>query len=181
MPTRRVYTSFNGDVPFQVTFPDKTSARLYAYSDRDVDYDDEEWYKSVHWVRFRTVPVRRKWVAKGIVSDRGRIREDSHWRGSSVLLQTSKSRYVFVGGREAYAFTATNDSILKFHSLVGNSAVPYPVAVGKEFVYMMLDHVKVPKHHFRGTDLRDAYGTYYKKKLDREATPMGRVTVYKRR
>ena len=52
------------------------------------------------------------------------------------------------------------------------------MAVGKAFVYMMLDGKKVARPHFGDADLRDAYGTYYEKNLERKATPMKRVTVY---
>mmetsp|Transcript_28772 Transcript_28772/g.82359 ORF Transcript_28772/g.82359 Transcript_28772/m.82359 type:complete len:444 (-) Transcript_28772:22-1353(-) len=53
--------------------------------------------------------------------------------------------YVFVGSC-IYAFTAPDgDEILEYYSKVGRSDVPYPVAVGRKYIYFMLDQVCVPR------------------------------------
>ena len=53
-------------------------------------------------------------------------------RGTSLLLQLEDNKYVFVGD-DMYEFT-TEDKIEEYYSVIGNSAVPYPVAVGEKNV-----------------------------------------------
>ena len=82
--------------------------------------------------------------------------------GYSLLFQTGKHTYVYAGN-ESYAFTVANgDRILQLFNKIGNSHVPYPVAVGKKYVYFMLDMTYVDKKLFpRNANFLDAYGEYY--------------------
>jgi hypothetical protein len=57
--------------------------------------------------------------------------------GNSVLLQTEAQEYMFLGER-VFRFCTPGDEIVQFVSDMGNSAVPYPFAVGRERVYFML-------------------------------------------
>jgi len=79
---------------------------------------------------------------------------------SSVLLKIDKNKYVFVG-YEAYEFE-TPEEITKFYSPIGNSNVPYPVAISDSFVYFMLDKIYINRNEFsKDIDWRDAYSYYY--------------------
>jgi hypothetical protein len=84
----------------------------------------------------------------------------SQFTGNSVLLQLSATHYVYIG-HEIYEFTM-EDPLVKYYSLVGHSDVPYPVALGKENVYFMLDKKYVPRSKFpEETPWEDAYQSYY--------------------
>jgi len=61
--------------------------------------------------------------------------------GNSVLLQTTGSEYVFIGDR-IFAFETPGDAIESFVSVMGGSAVPYPYAVGKRRVFLMMASTK---------------------------------------
>jgi hypothetical protein len=78
--------------------------------------------------------------------------------GNSILLQTG-SKYVYIGS-EIYEWTPVKgDTIEKYYSDIGNSDVPYPYAIGKTHVYIMLDKVAVEKSFF---DMKnDIYQQYY--------------------
>lgn len=78
--------------------------------------------------------------------------------GNSLLLHVG-SKYVFLG-HEIYEWTPVKgDTIELYYSNIGNSDVPYPYAVGKTHVYIMLDKVAVEKSYF---DLKgDIYQQYY--------------------
>ncbi len=82
-------------------------------------------------------------------------------KGNSVLAELTAGRYVFVG-EQIYEFTvAAGDVIEAYHSPIGNNDVPYPVAVGKEYLYFLLmgDHCYVPRALF---DLKgDLYRQFY--------------------
>ena len=80
-------------------------------------------------------------------------------QGNSILLflKTNKYRYI---GSEIYDFVPVKgDTIEKYYSNIGNSDVPYPYAVGKTHIYIMLDKVAVEKSYF---DMKeDIYEQYY--------------------
>lgn len=79
---------------------------------------------------------------------------------SCVLLRIGRNKYLFIG-TEIYKFE-TDDKIEKFYALIGNSAVPYPVAVGKKNAYFMLDRVSVTKDQFNeNINWADAYSEFY--------------------
>ena len=78
--------------------------------------------------------------------------------GNSILLQVDE-KYVYIGS-EIYQFSPVKgDTIEKYYSDIGNSDVPYPYAVGKTHVYLMLDKVAVNTTYF---DMKkDIYRQYY--------------------
>jgi hypothetical protein len=78
--------------------------------------------------------------------------------GNSILLRLgSKYRYI---GHEIYDFAPVKDDVIvEYYSDIGNNDVPYPYAVGKTHVYIMLDKVAVEKTYF--TMSEPIYPQYY--------------------
>lgn len=71
----------------------------------------------------------------------------SEAEGNSLLLKKGP-KYVSIGS-EIYEFSPMpGDSIDAYYSDIGNSDVPYPYAVGKTHVYIMLDKVAIDKSFF---------------------------------
>jgi hypothetical protein len=67
--------------------------------------------------------------------------------GNSILLQVG-AKYIYIGS-EIYEFQPVKgDTIEKYYSDIGNSDVPYPYAIGKTHVYIMVDKVAVSKDFF---------------------------------
>jgi hypothetical protein len=84
--------------------------------------------------------------------------------GNSLLVQLNAHEYLFIG-KEIYKFNARKgDTIQAYASPVGNSAVPYPYALGNKYVYYMLDHttlpIKILEHPTSGYN--EYYAKYYK-------------------
>jgi hypothetical protein len=78
--------------------------------------------------------------------------------GNSLLLRVG-SKYVFVGHEIFEWAPVKGDTIEAYYSNIGNSDVPYPYAVGKTHMYIMLDKVAVENSYF---DLKgDIYQQYY--------------------
>ena len=79
--------------------------------------------------------------------------------GNSILIQVQPGKYIYVG-ETIYSFsTWKGENIQEYYSLVGNSGVPYPYAVGEHHTYFMLDKHTLPNELL---DLKkDAYGQYY--------------------
>ena len=76
----------------------------------------------------------------------------------SVLLKL-KTCYRFIGNIIYDFLPVKGDTIVSFHSKIGNSGVDYPYAIGKKYVYLFLGKVAVEKTYF---DLKeDIYDQYY--------------------
>jgi signal peptidase I len=79
--------------------------------------------------------------------------------GNSILLRVG-SKFVFIG-HMIYEFQPMKgDTIEFFYSDIGNNDVPYPYAIGKKYIYILLeDHVAVQLDFF---DLKNSiYEQYY--------------------
>jgi hypothetical protein len=78
--------------------------------------------------------------------------------GNSILLQVG-AKYVYIGSEIVQFSPMKGDTIEKYYSDIGNSDVPYPYAIGKTHVYIMLDKVAVSKDFF---DMKKGiYQQYY--------------------
>jgi hypothetical protein len=79
--------------------------------------------------------------------------------GNTILVRLGE-RYTFIG-EEIYEFSPIKgDKIVKYYSDIGPNDVPYPYAIGKEHVYILLeDKVAVDKTYF---DMKaPIYDQYY--------------------
>ena len=82
--------------------------------------------------------------------------------GNSVLLHLSGNKYVFVG-KEIYEFTM-DDEFDAYYSAIGLNSISYPVVLGSKYVYLMLDHIYIPRDIFKAkmnaTEWADAHSYY---------------------
>jgi hypothetical protein len=78
--------------------------------------------------------------------------------GNSILLRIgSKYRYI---GEEIYDFSPVKgDTIVNYYSDIGNNDVPYPYAIGKTHIYIMLDKDAVEISYFDMN--KNIYEQYY--------------------
>ena len=82
--------------------------------------------------------------------------------GNTVLLHLSGKKYMHVG-REIFQFTIKDDFVA-YYSMLGNNDVPYPVLLGSEYVYFMLDKECLPRSAFKAkmtaAEWEDAYSYF---------------------
>ena len=78
--------------------------------------------------------------------------------GHTVLLQNNKHQYTYVGA-EIYQFT-TDDVIEKYYCAEFSNWVPYPVAIGTQYAYFLLDHTRVPMKYMHDIDASEWYNAY---------------------
>ena len=141
----------NGSRPFLVTIKNN-NVQVYKlpdefYNERNMAYD-RDYTKFVK--EFKN--VNKVFIGKS---------QKSSFDSNTILLQISKNRYVYIGSI-IYEFTADNDEIVEYFSYVGNSNVPYPVALGNNYVYFMLDKVYIDRNLFpKDTNWIDAYTIFY--------------------
>jgi len=135
----------NGGRPFRVIIDGSTVSIYQGTLNGDIyDYDK----------LIRSVKVKKVYI--------GGKKKDL---GNSILLHLSGNKYMHIGC-EIYEFEML-DSVESYFSIVGNSDVPYPVLLGTEYVYFMLEseHCYVPRALFspsmKKSDWEDAYQRYY--------------------
>lgn len=68
--------------------------------------------------------------------------------GNTVLLQLDHETYMYIGHRVFSFKTERGDVIQRYYSDLGKNDVPYPYAVGRTHVYIMLDAVCMRKDMF---------------------------------
>lgn len=90
-------------------------------------------------------------------------------KDATMLLKIGPQKYAYIGSGDIYEFE-TDEEITEFSSPIGNSAVPYPYAIGEKYVYLMLDKVYVDKSKFDSNT--DLYEEFYSKKDAMELHPM---------
>ncbi len=82
----------------------------------------------------------------------------SEAEGNSILVKKG-SKYTYIG-HEIFEFSPMEgDTIVSYFSNIGNSDVPYPYALGKTHVYLMLEKVAVEYSFFKSYD--KPYEEYY--------------------
>ena len=139
----------NGSVPFQVEVNGKTVSVLKnTYKMISGKFTvTENPLKKLFTVKADEVFIGRK-------SPTGPISPP----GNTILFKVGP-KYTYIGS-EIYEFSPVKDDvILKYYSDLGNSDVPYPYAVGKTHIYIMLDKVAIDKSFFNMKD--DIYKQYY--------------------
>jgi hypothetical protein len=82
----------------------------------------------------------------------------SEAEGNSILLKKG-GNYIFIG-HEIFEFSPIKgDTIVSYYSDIGNSDVPYPYAIGKTHIYILLDKVAVELDFFSA--MKNIYEQYY--------------------
>lgn len=62
------------------------------------------------------------------------------WKaGNTILLQLTSDTYMYIGESVKTFKVAPGDEIVAYKSPIGNSAVPYPYAIGKKRLYLLMD------------------------------------------
>ena len=89
--------------------------------------------------------------------------------GNSILVKKGQTYYYI--GESLYSFTPT-DEILLYISPVGNNGVPYPYAIGKKYIYLIVEKVKMEVDHFY------PYTSLYRRET--EFTPFETETIHER-
>ena len=122
----------NGGTPFTVKVS-KTKVEVFA-SENDSDSDDTNGRPNTVLVLTLKSPEK---VFIGKDGANGR-----KFDGNSILVREARDSYVYIGS-EVYRFR-TKDGIERYVSPVGNSDVPYPYAVGRDYTYLMIENVMIP-------------------------------------
>jgi hypothetical protein len=134
----------NGARPYRVYVDGSTVSIYIGKRNNDYTYDYD---KLVRTIKAKEVHVGGK----------------KSQLGNSILVHVSGNKYLYVG-HEIYEFQM-EDTVDTYFSIVGNSDVPYPVLLGTENAYFMLDRCYVPRTEFdpkmTKAQWEDSYQRYY--------------------
>lgn len=131
---KQYFTHDNGGRPFMVNI-NKNNVEIYKYSNNlDIDH---EITKNDYNILVKTYKnVNKIFIGNSIKGDDANGNK-KFGLGNSILLKIGNNNYVFIGDY-VYEFQSL-DNIIDFFSMIGNSDVPYPVAIGEKNVYYLID------------------------------------------
>jgi hypothetical protein len=181
---KRVYIIDNGGTPFLVELSSLSGpGTAHVLRSRGVDEDGADLRNVDLQDRFfepwRSLAYNKAWVGLDPEETKTSSTKISSllqrvWRtgptwwhgGNSVLLKVAGTKYVSIG-RDIFAFTA-KDEISIYVSYMGNSAVPYPYAVGRTNTYLTSEKAFIPNDWVpEGSDPYDVYYDLDNKKTAR--------------
>lgn len=155
----------NGGRPFRVFVSDDGASKKVAiYKDANTGTLKEEvdYSKLIKELTVKEVYVGK---SRGNAAGADHRPEDANFfKGNSMLLHVSGNKYVHIGS-SIYEFQM-DDKVEQYFSMVGRNDVPYPVLLGTENVYFMLegDHCYLPRDMLPAltkTQWEDAYTYFY--------------------
>ena len=159
----------NESIPHIVTIQNAAHGkRVSVFKLPDDIYDDDlhlmlsrrSYYKLFSEL-MASYTASKVFVPRGYVEFGG---QDKFYKGNTILLKISRNRYVYIGGMIYEFSTMPNDEIVKYYSIIGPSVVPYPVAIGLNYVYFLSTKTYLPIDMFKDLDeveLMDSYSYYY--------------------
>jgi hypothetical protein len=175
----------NGGRPYKVVTKGKR-LDIFTYNDADEDINYDDYPILVKSYR----KLNKIFIPKGI-DDRGN--SWSGGKGNTILAQISGNRYLFIGPW-IFEFETKGEKIVEYHSQVGNSGVPYPLAVGENNVYFLIakgEDGYLSKEYFEEFPKKyswaiDGYSrlwgqNMFEKKLEKKTKKISKIKVIKKR
>lgn len=148
----------NGGRPFMV---DVNTAKksINVYKPRELtEVEEDDINKNRYTTAYHTTLVLHIPRYKKVF-----IGEDPAWKealGNSILVCVRDHEYISIG-MSIYSFV-TEDEIISYQSHVGNSDVPYPYAIGKKYIYFIIEKSQAPMSEFSDFDIfEDPYMKLY--------------------
>lgn len=165
----KYYIHDNGGRPFMVNVNTKDkSLEVFKFDKKAYDLYIEKTYhpkKNEYISDDNDVKYYTKSILKIPKYQKVFIGDDwneKEFKGNSILVNLSDMNYIFIGW-DIYSFK-TDEKINEYRSPVGNSDVPYPYAVSKNYVYFMIDNQYADKSEFVNYDgiiFDNPYQTFY--------------------
>lgn len=154
---KRYFTHNNGDKPYMVIVDNK-NVYVYRYSDDFPHLEDLKANDYTILVK-EYLGVKDIFIGKAVKGDDSSNAASSQTIGNSILLEISNGKYAFIGGL-VYEFEP-KDKIVEYYSMIGNSDVPYPVAIGEKNVYFVVSGGRngyLSRDYFEGFPSKYSWG-----------------------
>ena len=148
----------NGGRPFRVII-DGNKVSIYRDNNIGTFEETADYSKLIKTLKVKEVIVGKSTgLAEAADHPPGQANQ---FLGNSILLHVSGKKYIHIG-TEIYEFEM-EDPFEAYFSMVGNNDVPYPVVLGKDKVYFMLEseHNYVPRTYFPAVKTRAQWENAY--------------------
>jgi hypothetical protein len=104
-------------------------------------YEDGNFITKYKWNYIKLIKeykYKKSFIGKSILNNttKSEYTHGSKYDGNTILLELSNNINVFIGNN-IYEFKLSNDTITSYYSTLGRSHVPYPVAVSKDYIYLL--------------------------------------------
>ena len=149
----------NGDRPFQVVVSKNMVSIYKGLKNEDGGYDNYDE------------------LVKKLIAHRVYPGLNPSEKGNTVLVHVGNHKYVYIGG-EIYEFTMGDDFEAYYSTIRGND-VPYPILLGRKYVYLMLDRKYISRDLFPSRIGADAYEYYYGLKDHKTGEKTGHIRKLK--
>jgi hypothetical protein len=80
-------------------------------------------------------------------------------KGNTIVLELNDGSMIYIGSNIMKFSLLPGDSVVSYHSEVGNSDVPYPYIIGKTHTYILLNKCAVPNLLLNFS--KDVYDQFY--------------------
>jgi hypothetical protein len=147
-PVKKYYTICNGAKPYLVIVAENTIIIMKQNNKKFDNVHDKLVYKINKY----------KNIFPGTNTNKFGGPHKAKFVGSSILVETKLNEYIFICDN-IYKFKTTSQ-ITNFYSIMGNSNVPYPFAVSKDKIYLMIEQVYLNSEDWNNK--KDPYEIYYK-------------------
>jgi len=157
---KKYYPYYNGWKPYLVCIKD-FNVKIYKKSNNIINSEKNCEFKKSDYYNDFLIEYEIENIFLGI-SPNSKYSDDGANKGNSILLYLGIDKYVFIG-YGIFEFTI-KDKINSFFSLMSGNQVNYPVAIGSENIYFMLDKKFISNVYFKdinNNDLGIAYMYYY--------------------
>lgn len=155
-PKGKIYfTHDNHERPFQVIV-DKNKVYVYKLSYEENNKNDEIIKSYDKLIRiFTSIKIH---IGKYSYNQK-------KYKGISFLLEMPNNKLIFIGNSIFEFELVPGDTIIKFFSKIGNSDFPYPVLLGKNNFYSMIEKQYCSRnefpHNYKISDYEDAHTYFY--------------------
>ena len=141
----------------------QNSADVYVIENEDDLIIEQEHYES-DWLYTKLISTfsYQKLFEATDTADEYKDDYTINGPGHTILLQNNSHQYTYIGA-ETYQFK-TDDVIEKYYCPEISNRVSYPVAIGTQYAYFLLDHTRVPMKYLHKIDTSQwylAYNYYY--------------------
>lgn len=157
---RRYLTHNNGDYAYLI-YLGSNKATVYKQDGHALFIKDKRKLKDSYNTFVKSYKnVERIYIPR--CAHKTKLGKIHSYSGNTILIK-SMGTYTYIGDEIVNWKPEKNENIISYQSHLDNSDMPYAVAIGKAYVYLISEKIYIPKSCFpTDTDWHiEAYGIYY--------------------
>jgi hypothetical protein len=129
--TKTYYTIYNGIHPYKIVI-DKFNVYIFAKNKFDDEY--------LKLIILKKIDIKKIWIGKNTAKYSMKSYKNNKYEGSTILLEF-EDKCIYIGNLNILSFNI-NETIIEFHSIMGNNLVVYPFILTENYAYCFDDKIK---------------------------------------